>query len=105
MDVQSFRILGDITMDLYDLMEVLGIILRAAGAMAFGLGVGWLAVQSVRMKVWQYAVATMLGLLAAFVLIGRWVASPGTLGGFGLGVGVALVIWGVGRIPEDGGKK
>ena len=105
MDAHLFRILSDITMDLYDLMDVLGIILRALGAMAFGLGVGWMAVQSIRMKVWQFSVAATLGLLAAFVLIGRWVASPGTLGGFGLGVGIALLIWGVGRVPEESDKK
>jgi hypothetical protein len=97
MPVHLFKVLSEITMDIYDLMELLGIILRAIGASTFGLGVGWLATQAVKGKGWELAVATVLGLLAAFVLIGRWIPSPGTLGGFGLGVGAALLFWGIGR--------
>jgi hypothetical protein len=88
---------------LIELMEILGVILRTVGATTFGLGMGWLAVQSVKLRSWHLSVATVLGLLTAFVFIGRWIPSPGTLGGFGLGVGVGLVIWGVGRVTiEDG---
>lgn len=101
MNAHLFRTLADVSMDLYDLMEILGILLRSFGAVAFGMGVGWLAIQSIRMKSWQFAIASILGLLAAFVLIGRWVPSPGTLGGYGLGLGVAIVIWGVGRMPQE----
>ena len=97
--------LGDITMDVYDLMEILGLILRPVGALAFGLGVGWLAIQAIRMNVWQYAVASILGLLAAFILVAHWLSSPGTLGGFGFGVGMAIVLWGVGRVQAKEGKK
>jgi hypothetical protein len=97
MPVHFFKVLTEITMDIYDLMELLGIILRVIGASTFGLGAGWLATQAVKGKEWQLAVATVLGLLAAFVLIGRWIPSPGTLGGFGLGVGAALLFWGIGR--------
>jgi hypothetical protein len=105
MDVHLFRVLSDISMDIYDLMELLGIILRALGAAAFGLGVGWFSVQTLRGKSWELKVATVLGLLAAFVLIGRWVPSPGALGGYGLGVGTGLLIWGVGRLtPSDNDK-
>jgi hypothetical protein len=102
MNVHMFRVLSDISMDIYDLMELLGIILRALGATAFGLGVGWFAAQTLRVKSWELKVATILGMLAAFVLMGRWDASPGTLGGYGLGVGTGLLIWGVGRFtPRD----
>jgi hypothetical protein len=97
-----FKVLSDISMDIYDLMELLGIILRALGAAAFGLGVGWYAVQSLRVKSWELKVATILGLLAAFILMVRWDASPGTLGGYALGVGSGMLIWGVGRLtPKD----
>ena len=96
-----FSVLTDISMDVYDLMEILGLILRPIGSMAFGLGAGWLAIQAVRMKIWQFAVATALGLFAVFVLVAYWLDSPGTLGGLGLGVGLAFVIWGVGRVRGD----
>ncbi len=101
MEAHLFRTLVDVSMDLYDLFEILGILLRSFGAVAFGLGVGWLAIQAIRMKNWQFSVASILGLLAAFVLIGRWIPSPGALGGYGLGLGVAVVIWGVGRVPQE----
>jgi len=95
----------DLTMDVYELMEILGLILRPFGALAFGLGAGWLAVQAVNMKVWQFAVAAALGVSAVFVLIAYWLDSPGTLGGFGLGVGMAVVLWGIGRVRGVETKK
>jgi hypothetical protein len=105
MNATLFRTLADISMDLYELMEILGILLRSVGAVAFGLGIGWLAIQAIRMRTWQFAVASILGLLAAFVLVGRWIPSPGTLGGYGLGLGIAVVIWGVGRVPQEENPK
>ncbi len=95
----------DLTMDVYELMEILGLILRPFGALAFGLGAGWLAVQAVKMKVWQFAVAAALGVSAVFVLVAYWLDSPGTLGGFGLGVGMAVVLWGIGRVRGEDTKE
>ena len=97
--------LMDVTMDVYELMEILGLILRPFGALAFGLGAGWLMIQAVKMKVWQIAVAAALGVCAVFVLIAYWLESPGTLGGFGLGVGMAVVLWGVGRVRAEDDKE
>ncbi len=98
MHIYLFSALADVTMDIYDLMELLGFIVRPLGGLAFGLGMGWLAVQAFKGRGWQLAVATILGLMASFVLLGRWVPSPGTLGGYGLGVGVGLMLWGMGRL-------
>ncbi len=95
----------DLTMDVYELMEILGLILRPFGALAFGLGAGWLAIQAINMKAWQFAVAAALGVFAVFVLVAYWLDSPGTLGGFGLGVGMAVVLWGVGRVRGEESKK
>jgi hypothetical protein len=95
----------DLTMDVYELIEILGLILRPFGALAFGLGAGWLAVQAVKMRVWQFAVAAALGVSAVFVLIAYWLDSPGTLGGFGLGVGMAVVLWGIGRVRGEEAKE
>ena len=97
--------LMEITMDIYELMEILGLILRPFGALAFGLGAGWLAIQAVKGKAWQFAVAAALGVFAVFVLLAYWLESPGTLGGFGLGVGMAVVLWGIGRVRGDDSKK
>ncbi len=97
-----FRSLAEITMDIYDLMELLGLVLRVLGASAFGLGAGWVTSVALKRKGFELAIASVLGLLGAFVLIGRWISSPGTLGGFGLGAAVGLFIWG---LSGRGGKE
>jgi Na+-driven multidrug efflux pump len=81
-----------------DIMELLGYLLRVLGALVFGLATGWLTMHALRGQrdSWQVAVAVYLGLLAAFVLLGRWVPGGGTLGAFGLGAGAGLLIWGLG---------
>ncbi len=85
--------------DIFDFAELLGYILRTLGALIFGLGAGWLAMDSIRseLKSWQLTTAAYLGLLAAFVLLGHWVEGGATLGAFGLGAGAALLIWGLRR--------
>jgi peptidoglycan/LPS O-acetylase OafA/YrhL len=89
----------------YDAMEVFGIILRAVGALVFGVGAGWLTLRAFQMQAhgWPLPLGALLGLLAAFVLIGNWVPGGGALGAFGLGAGGALLVWGLGaaRKPEE----
>ncbi len=85
-------------MDFNDALELLGYLLRVVGALVFGLGSGWLAVQAFQSEtqIWQLQTAAFFGLLAAFVLLGRWVENGGaTLGAFGLGAGAGLLIWGL----------
>lgn len=81
-----------------NVMETLGYVLRVLGALVFGVGAGWLTIRSIKWQSesWQVATAVYLGLLAAFVLVGRWVPGGGTLGAFGLGAGAGLLIWGLG---------
>jgi Na+-driven multidrug efflux pump len=86
-------------MDLYEVLELFGYFLRALGALVFGVGVGWLVQKIVKDsgKTWQLIIATMLGLLGTFLALAGWGAadSPSTLGAFGLGVGAAILIWGL----------
>jgi hypothetical protein len=85
------------TMTFIDVLQLLGFLLRVIGVLVFGLGIGWLTAKTFRPEAqgWQLLVAVYLGLLAAFVLVGRWVAGGGTLGAFSLGVGAGLFIWGL----------
>lgn len=87
-----------------DFLELLGYILRVLGALVFGVGAGWLTLRSIKWQPesWQLGLGVYLGLLAAFVLIGRWVAGGATLGAFGLGAGAALLIWGLGSERGQG---
>ncbi len=85
-------------MNLYDVVELLGYLLRALGALVFGLAAGWLTWKAFQWEgeSWQLSVAAFLGLLAAFVLVGRWVDGGAAMGAFGLGAGAGLLIWGLG---------
>jgi hypothetical protein len=84
-------------MTFFDVLDLLGYVLRFLGSLVFGVGAGWLAVRLVKQEgvAWQLLVAVYLGLLASFVLLGHWVAGGATLGSFGLGAGAAILIWGM----------
>ena len=84
-------------MTFFDVLDLLGYVLRFLGSVVFGVGAGWLAVRLVKQEgvAWQLLVAVYLGLLASFVLLGHWVAGGATLGSFGLGAGAAILIWGM----------
>jgi len=83
----------------YEILDLLGYLLRALGSLVFGVGVGWLVLKIVKesAKTWQVIIATVLGLLGTFLVLAGWGAeySPATLGAFGLGVGAATLIWGL----------
>jgi hypothetical protein len=89
----------------YDALQVIGFVLRALGAIVFGLGAGWLVVHALKSEAhnWQLAIAAILGLLGTFALVGHWVEGGATLGGFGLGAGAGILLWGMGagRKSED----
>lgn len=84
-------------MTFVQVLELLGYLLRVVGMIVFGLGAGWLASKIFRGEDagWQLQVGVFLGLLGAFALIGHWVPGGGSVGGFGLGAGLGLLIWGM----------
>ena len=84
-------------MTLYDILELIGFLLRVIGSFVFGLGVGWIAMKVMQKEggAYQLSIAVFLGLVGAFVLLGQWVAGGATLGAFGLGAGAAVLVWGL----------
>ena len=84
-------------MTLYDILELIGFVLRVLGSLIFGLGVGWLTVKVMQKEggPWQLSTAVFLGLIGGYVFLGQWVPGGGTLGAFGLGAGAAVLLWGL----------
>ena len=89
-------------MDLYEILDLLGALLRALGSLVFGVGIGWLVLKIVKEagKTWQLVAATLLGLLGTFLVLAGWGPSSTTVGAFGLGVGAAILIWGLAIKPK-----
>lgn len=89
-------------MDLYEILDLLGALLRGLGSLVFGVGIGWLVLKIVKEagKTWQLVAATLLGLLGTFLVLAGWGPSSTTVGAFGLGVGAAILIWGLAIKPK-----
>jgi ABC-type phosphate transport system permease subunit len=78
-----------------DIINLLGQLLRLLGMVVLGLGFGWIALDLLKkIEPWQGQVAIFLGL--AGLIIGMAVfTGPGALGGFAIGVGIAIFMWGM----------
>ncbi len=89
-------------MDLYEILDLLGALLRGLGSLVFGVGIGWLVLKIIKEagKTWQLVAATLLGLLGTFLVLAGWGPSSTTVGAFGLGVGAAILIWGLAIKPK-----
>jgi putative flippase GtrA len=73
---------------------ILVALIKLAGTLVLGLGIGWIALDVFRkgQQPWQFQVAFLLGiivLLVAFLLYSHL-----GLGGFSIGMGAAILIWG-----------
>jgi len=68
---------------------------RFAGMLIVGLGIGWLALDLLKkIQVWQGQVAVFLG-LAGLVIAMTVFTGWGALGAFCIGVGGAILLWGM----------
>jgi hypothetical protein len=77
-------------------INLLGAILRIAGMVLLGLGAGWLTLEFFRkaQQAWQFQIALFLGFVGLVIAMAVFL-SPAALGGFGVGVGVAVFLWGM----------
>ncbi|HEY5270753.1 MAG TPA: hypothetical protein VII97_10480 [Anaerolineales bacterium] len=79
----------------YDIIILLGQLFRFVGMAILGLGIGWLALDLLKkIQVWQGQVAVFLG-LAGLIIAMTVFTGWGALGAFGIGVGVAIFLWGM----------
>ena len=79
----------------YDIIILLGQLFRFVGMAILGLGIGWLALDLLKkIQVWQGQVAVFLG-LAGLIIAMTVFTGAGALGAFAIGVGGAILMWGM----------
>jgi hypothetical protein len=97
-------------MDYELILSLLSFLVRFLGLVVLGVGLGWFSLYAYRelADAWQLKIAVFLGLLGFLAVVVRF-ESPGAEGGFALGVGIALLAWGLrktdGRETEEAKKK
>jgi hypothetical protein len=80
----------------YDILALLGSLIRLLGMAVFGLGAGWFVLEVFHkgQQVWQLQLALFLGFCGLAIAL-AYFTTAGALGAFGIGVGVAMFIWGM----------
>lgn len=81
----------------YEILEILASLVRFLGMAVAGVAIGWLSLDLIRKTtVWQAQVIVYLGLLGVLIALTCFTAW-GALGAFCLGLGAALLLWGLPR--------
>jgi NhaP-type Na+/H+ or K+/H+ antiporter len=85
----------------YEIINLLASVLRLLGMAAFGVGIGYLAVDLLRKtQAWPMQMAVFLGLVGLVIAMVAFL-SGGALGAFGIGVGVAIFVWGMPKKKKE----
>ena len=84
-----------------DIINLIAALIRLLGMAAVGVGIGYLAVDMLhKVQTWPMQVAFFLSLAGLVIAMVVFLA-PGALGGFGLGFGAAIFIWGMPRKKKE----
>ena len=84
----------------YEIIDMLAALLRLLGVAALGVGIGYLAVDLLhKAQGWQMQAVGFLGLAGLVIAMVVFLA-PGALGAFGIGLGVAIFMWGMPKKAE-----
>ncbi|MBN1303640.1 MAG: hypothetical protein JXA13_04330 [Anaerolineales bacterium] len=85
----------------YDILDILAVLIRFAGLILFGLGIGWFAMNTSRKNIWQLQVAVFLGFLGLAAVLAKFLTA-GAFGAYVIGAGVAIFLWGKQKVtPEE----
>ncbi len=77
----------------FDIINLIAALIRLLGMAAVGVAIGFLAVEMFhKAESWPMQAVIFLGLAGLVIAMAVFLA-PGALGGFGLGLGVAIFIW------------
>lgn len=86
----------------YEILDLLGALIRLLGMTVFGLGAGWFMLEVFRkgQQAWQLQLAIFLGFCGLAIAM-AYFTTAGALGGFGIGVGVAMFVWGMPKPKKE----
>jgi hypothetical protein len=90
---------------LYEIINMIASLLRILGMAALGVGIGYLALDLLRKaENWPMQAIVFLGLIGLVIAMAVFL-SWGALGGFGIGLGVAIFLWGMPRKKKEEEKE
>ena len=84
-----------------DIFSFLGFLLNALGFLLFGFGGARFTLDAFPKAGWQVQCALALGLFALLAALAKF-SSPGSVGAFALGAGIAFLMSGMPRKKDDG---
>jgi hypothetical protein len=86
---------------IFEIINIIAAFIRLLGMAAVGVGIGYLAVDLLhKAEGWPMQAVGFLGLVGLVIAMAAFLA-PGTLGGFGIGLGVAIFIWGMPKKKKE----
>lgn len=85
-------------------LAVVGYVVRALGFIVLGFAVGRFTMDAYKKAVWQVQIALTVGFFALLVGLTNY-ASPGSMGTFALGAGVALIMSFMPKKEDEESKK
>ena len=86
-----------------EIFALLGFLLRALGFLLFGFGGGRFMLGAYQKANWQLQIALALGFFALLAALAKF-SSPGSVGAFALGAGIAFFMSGRGDKQENEAK-
>jgi membrane protein DedA with SNARE-associated domain len=85
----------------FDIINLIGSLLRLLGVAALGVGIGYLVVDLFhKTQEWLMQAVLFLGLAGLVIAMAVFLA-PGALGAFGLGFGAAIFMWGMPKKKKE----
>jgi hypothetical protein len=86
---------------LYEIINMIASFIRMLGMAALGVGIGYLVVDLLRKaEGWPMQAVVFLGLVGLVIAMAVFL-SWGSMGGFGIGMGVAIFLWGMPKKQKE----
>lgn len=87
-----------------EIFTFLGFLLNALGFLLFGFGSGRFTISTFQKAGWQVQCALALGLFALLAALAKF-SSPGSVGAFALGAGIAFLMSGMAKKEDEDSTK